>query len=149
EEHDEGEQQVKSPDVLVIRRRDPAHDPRHKALRLVVAVVVDRGIDRSRAHRKFSLTSADAHCARVNAGAAARSASHSSYSSWLTSSSTIGMNAWSMPHSSAHCPRHVPISVAWNQDSLMYPGMASFLTAKSGTHHECRTSPAVISRRTF
>lgn len=35
------------------------------------------------------------------------------------------------------------------QVSLMKPGTASFLIAKSGTHHEWMTSSAVSRKRTF
>src|SRR5690606_10469172 len=125
----------------------PTQKPRQDTLTVVAGVCVDRGS----AHRNVLLnldSSDDAHSASVRAGDA-RSANHSSYASWLTTSTTIGMNAWSIPHSSAHCPRKVPSSVASNQDSLMYPGIASFFTPESGTHHECTTSAGVISRRTL
>ncbi len=59
------------------------------------------------------------------------------------------MKPWSMPQSSAHWPRYVPMVSAWNQASLMKPGMPSFLTPNAGIHHEWITSAAVMSTRTF
>ena len=47
---------------------------------------------------------------------------------------------WLEPHSSAHWPLKLPVSVALNQVSLAWPGSASNLPPSSGIHHECATS---------
>ena len=57
------------------------------------------------------------------------------------------MNAWSLPHNSAHCPRNTPIFSARNQVSRTKPGIASCLTPNDGTIHAWITSLAVITTR--
>jgi hypothetical protein len=64
-------------------------------------------------------------------------------------STTIGMNAWSLPHSSAHWPRKTPVFSALNQVSRTKPGIASCLTPSAGTIQAWMTSLAVVMMRTF
>ena len=54
-----------------------------------------------------------------------------------------------MPHSSVQAPLKIPGSGTFVQAVLMKPGIASCLTAKSGTHHECITSLPVIKNLTL
>src|SRR5690606_37798327 len=76
-------------------------------------------------------------------------ASQRANSSLETASTTIGMNAWSLPHSSAHWPRYTPGVLISVQASLIRPGMASCFQPSAGTHQEWITSSAVITKRTL
>ena len=73
-------------------------------------------------------------------------ASNSSRSTALT---TTGMKACFIPHSSVHAPLKIPGSGTFVQAVLIKPGIASCLTAKSGTHQECMTSFPVIKNLTL
>src|SRR5436190_5252953 len=58
----------------------------------------------------------------------------------VTAFTTIGINAWFVPHNSAHWPRYTPSDSIFAQASLINPGIVSRLIPKVGTHHECMTS---------
>ena len=59
------------------------------------------------------------------------------------------MKPCSLPQSSAHWPRKVPVFSARNQMSRRKPGIASCLAPNAGTHQAWITSAAVVMMRTF
>ena len=59
------------------------------------------------------------------------------------------MKACSLPQSSVHWPRKVPVCSARNHMSRRKPGIASCLAPKAGIHQAWITSAAVMITRTF
>src|SRR5690606_40043640 len=113
DEHQEAEEQVQRADVLVVRGEEPAFD---EALLVGVVVVVDGdgcGIGGhgdalplgSFDQPAAGAATAVAACAATGAALAFSACNHCSYSGIGSARTTIGMNAWSLPHSSAHWPR--------------------------------------------
>src|SRR5690606_5134113 len=112
DEHQEAEEQVERADVLVVRGEEPALD---EALLVLVVVAVDgvriggggHGLPASGVFGQpaAGAAAAEGACAATGAALAFSACSHCSYSATGSARTTIGMKAWSLPHSSAHWPR--------------------------------------------
>lgn len=60
---------------------------------------------------------------------------------------TMGINEWTEPQISEHCPKNSPGYLSKNLVWLIRPGFASTLIPNAGTAQECKTSAAVTRIR--